>query len=68
VSRGKTCVEGKNLCRGENLVLRGKTCVGGGKPVPCLTKIQFYKYENIVVKFMYEFLRCCYCILLTISM
>ena len=29
-----------------------------------LTKIQFYKYEHIVVKFMYEFLGCDYCVLL----
>ena len=33
-----------------------------------ITKIQFYKYEHIVVKFMYEFFGCCYCILLTINM
>ena len=33
-----------------------------------ITKIQFYKYEHKVVKFMYEFLGCGYCILLTISM
>jgi len=25
------------------------------------TKIQFYKYEHIVVKFMYEFFGCDYC-------
>ena len=28
------------------------------------TKIQFYKYEHVVVKFMYEFFGCDYCILL----
>ena len=33
-----------------------------------ITKIQFYKYEHVVVKFMYEFFGCGYCILLTISM
>jgi hypothetical protein len=27
-----------------------------------ITKIQFYKYEHIVVKFMYEFFECNYCI------
>jgi len=33
-----------------------------------ITKIQFYKYEQIVVKFMCEFFGCDYCILLTINM
>ena len=33
-----------------------------------ITKIQFYKYEHIAVKFMYEFFRCDYCILLIIGM
>jgi len=33
-----------------------------------VTKIQFYKYEQIVVKFMYEFFGCDYCVLLTINM
>ena len=33
-----------------------------------ITKIQFYKYEQIVIKFMYEFLGCDYCVLLTINM
>ena len=33
-----------------------------------ITKIQFNKYEHIVVKFMYEFFGCDYCILLTINM
>jgi len=33
-----------------------------------ITKIQFCKYEQIVVKFMCEFLRCDYCVLLTVSM
>jgi len=28
-----------------------------------ITKIQFYKYEHIVVKFIYEFFVCDYCIL-----
>jgi len=32
------------------------------------TKIQFYKYEQIVVKFMCEFFRCDYCVLLTVNM
>jgi len=32
-----------------------------------ITKIQFYKYKHIV-KFMYEFFGCDYCILLTINM
>jgi len=32
------------------------------------TKIQFYKYEHIVVKFMCEFFGCDCCILLTINM
>ena len=31
-----------------------------------IAKIEFYTYENIVVKFMCEFLGCDYCILLTI--
>jgi len=35
---------------------------------PKITKIQFYKYEQIVVKFMYEFFGCGYCVLLTINM
>ena len=30
-----------------------------------ITKIQFYKYEHIVVKLMCEFLGCDYCVLLT---
>jgi len=33
-----------------------------------ITKIQFYKYEHIVVKFMYEFFGCDYCVLLIIKM
>jgi len=33
-----------------------------------ITKVQFYKYEHIVVKFMYEFFGSDYCILLTINM
>jgi len=33
-----------------------------------ITKIQFYKYEQIVVKSMYEFFRCDYCVLRTINM
>jgi len=33
-----------------------------------ITKIQFYIYEQIVVKFMWEFFGCDYCILLTIDM
>ena len=33
-----------------------------------ITKIQFDKYEHIVVKFMYELFGCDYCILLTINM
>ena len=32
-----------------------------------ITKIQFYKYEQIVVKFMCEFFRCDYCLLLSIT-
>ena len=31
-----------------------------------ITKIQFYKYEHIVVKFMYEFFGCDYCVLLNL--
>ena len=34
-----------------------------------VTKItKIYKYEHIVVKFMCEFFRCDYCVLLTINM
>ena len=33
-----------------------------------ITKIQFYKYEQIAVKFMCEFFGCDYCVLLTINM
>ena len=33
-----------------------------------ITKIQFYKYEHIVVKFVCEFFGCDYCVLLTINM
>jgi len=33
-----------------------------------ITKIQFYKYEHILVKFMCEFFGCHYCVLLTINM
>ena len=33
-----------------------------------ITKIQFYKYEKIVVKFMCEYFGCVYCVLLTINM
>ena len=32
-----------------------------------ITKIQFYKYEHIVVKFVCEFFGCDYCVLLTIN-
>ena len=32
-----------------------------------ITKIQFYKYEHIVVKCMCEFFGCDYCVLLTIN-
>ena len=33
-----------------------------------LLKKQFCKYDHIVLKFMYEFFGCDYCILLTINM
>ena len=33
-----------------------------------ITKIQFYKYEHIVVKRLCEFFGCDYCVLLTINM
>ena len=33
-----------------------------------ITKINFYKYEQIVVKFMCEFFACDYCVLLTVNM
>jgi len=33
-----------------------------------ITKIQFYKYEQILVKFMCEFFGCDYCVLLTKNM
>jgi hypothetical protein len=33
-----------------------------------ITKIQFYKYEHIVIKLMCEFFGCDYCVLLTINM
>jgi len=33
-----------------------------------ITKIQFYKYEHIVVKLMCEFFGCDYCVLLTVNM
>jgi len=33
-----------------------------------ITKIHFYKYEHIVVKFIYEFFECDYSILLIIKM
>jgi len=33
-----------------------------------ITKIQLYKYEHVVIKFMCEFFGCDYCILLTINM
>ena len=33
-----------------------------------ITKIQFFKYEQIVVKFMCEFFGCDYCVLLTVNM
>jgi len=33
-----------------------------------ITKIQFYKYEHLVVKFTYDFFECDYCILLTVNM
>jgi len=35
---------------------------------PKITKIQFYKYEQVVVKFMCEFFGCDYCVLLTVNM
>jgi len=33
-----------------------------------VTKIQFSKYEQIVVKYMCEFFGCDYCVLLTVDM
>ena len=33
-----------------------------------ITKIQFYKYEHIVLKLMCEFFGCDYCVLLTVNM
>ena len=33
-----------------------------------ITKIQFYKYKQIVVKFMCEYFGCDYCVLLTANM
>ena len=35
---------------------------------PKITKIQFYKYEQIVVTLMCEFFGCDYCVLLTINL
>jgi hypothetical protein len=32
-----------------------------------ITKTEFYKYEQIIVKFMYEFFGYDYCILLTVN-
>ena len=32
-----------------------------------ITRLQFYKYEHIVVKFMCEFFGCDYCVLLTLN-
>jgi hypothetical protein len=36
--------------------------------ITIIAKIQFYKYEHIVVKLMCEFFGCDYCVLLTINM
>ena len=36
--------------------------------ITIITKIKFYTYEHIVVKFMCEFFGCDYCVLLTIKM
>jgi len=33
-----------------------------------IIKIQFYKYEHIAVKFIFEFFGCDYCVLLTVNM
>jgi len=33
-----------------------------------IIRIQFYKYEQILVKFMCEFFGCDYCVLLTLNM
>ena len=33
-----------------------------------ITKIQFYKYEHIVVKIICEFFACDYCVLLAVTM
>ena len=33
-----------------------------------ITKIQFYKYEHILVKLMCEFFDCYYCLLLNLNM
>ena len=33
-----------------------------------ITKIQFYKYAHVILKFTYEFFGCDYCIFFTISM
>jgi len=33
-----------------------------------ISKLQFYEYEQIVVKFMCDFFGCDYCVLLTINM
>jgi hypothetical protein len=54
VLRKKTCVEEKNLRRGEKLVLRGKTCVEGEnqcrgeKPVLNIKRV-FCFFCNIVL-------------------
>jgi len=42
--------------------------VSGLKLLIKIIKIQFYKYEHMVLKLMCEFFGCDYCVLLTISM
>ena len=49
---------------GQNCIIRHLVTSEWSK----ITKIRFYKYEHMVVKFMYEFFGCDYSILLTINM
>ena len=53
---------------GQNCIVQHLVSSHWNKWLVYITKIQFYKYEHMVVKLTYEFFGCDYCILLTINM
>ena len=67
--RASTCFEHMCLSSGsQNCLTQPLTSLTDRREWSKITKIQFYKYEQLVVKFMCSFFECDYCVLLTVNM